>query len=380
MDKLPINLRYVHENSSGNMTNAIKDQLQENNGVNNTGSREITSSHYSHQHPSSYMAAHGLMAAAAAMYQHQMPSYSAMMAGGDHHYASSHLYHQSQGNSSHPWGMHGITPQTTMVHNSSHCEVSNTSENSSNNYRNPSNFSMSSLKKEFENSTEDFSPNSQNSTISEVGFKMSKKEIDIECQSVENFSNPTFHSDSVLSTYNKTFKKETKHISDELIPDSYASDLKNDSRKKFQENVDCSSSLMLSESSIVKESVEKVLEKDDEKLNDKCSSSLENDSSFLSNKKLFSPQEYCYICAENVNMNSDSWRHIYNDFTTTSFVQVSELIFQIMKDTCVDLTKLKKITLVCSSCFTLLDKVDELRELLKVSFIYFLKTSPRFML
>ena len=77
----------------------------------------------------------------------------------------------------------------------------------------------------------------------------------------------------------------------------------------------------------------------------------------------------CFICHKIVSVNIEPWRHLRNDFTSSTFVQLSDLICDIMAETNKQI-KLKKTAVVCMSCFELLDRVDQLQEQLKVSIFY----------
>ena len=70
-------------------------------------------------------------------------------------------------------------------------------------------------------------------------------------------------------------------------------------------------------------------------------------------------------------MELESWRHLHDDFTTTTFTQVSHLIEQVMKEINRDV-EFKKSSVVCMRCFILVDRLDELQEQIKVSFYKFL--------
>ena len=84
----------------------------------------------------------------------------------------------------------------------------------------------------------------------------------------------------------------------------------------------------------------------------------------LNNKK--EKQQTCFVCYKTILLSEDSWRDVYSDFTSTSFLQLSELITQIMKETKTNVKwKSFKDALVCMTCFSLLDLVDELQEQLK---------------
>ena len=77
----------------------------------------------------------------------------------------------------------------------------------------------------------------------------------------------------------------------------------------------------------------------------------------------------CFICQCNVSINKDSWRSIQRDFTSTNFVKLLSVIKQIMGTEHKEIN-LIKTNIVCMNCFVLLDRVDELQELLKVIFLH----------
>ena len=73
----------------------------------------------------------------------------------------------------------------------------------------------------------------------------------------------------------------------------------------------------------------------------------------------------CCVCFGNIVMNVEPWRHLHNDFTNTTSCQLSKLVSNIMKEGRKQV-KFNKSSVICMACFTLLDRVDEITEQLKV--------------
>ena len=74
------------------------------------------------------------------------------------------------------------------------------------------------------------------------------------------------------------------------------------------------------------------------------------------------------MCHCLIQLDCHSYRDVQHDFTSTTFSQLHNVITRV-----VDLDhksqlekKLKKTSIICMSCFTLLDKLDEIQDALKV--------------
>ena len=80
----------------------------------------------------------------------------------------------------------------------------------------------------------------------------------------------------------------------------------------------------------------------------------------------------CLVCHSSVNCTEHhDWRHVENDFTSTSFTQLSDVVDKIMREAKKTIV-VRKTSIVCIQCFNLLDKVDELEEQLKVRIFLFM--------
>ena len=89
-------------------------------------------------------------------------------------------------------------------------------------------------------------------------------------------------------------------------------------------------------------------------------------SSFKKKKKIKFTN--CFVCHCEVNFDAtETWRHIFKDFTNTSFTQLSEIIEEVMARI---KTEVKfgnnKGMVICMNCFTIIDRMDELQAQLKV--------------
>ena len=76
----------------------------------------------------------------------------------------------------------------------------------------------------------------------------------------------------------------------------------------------------------------------------------------------------CFICLCEVNPKTDSWRTLHSDFTTTNLLKLSTLVSQITDRRVMEMNLRKTSWIICMKCFYLLDRVDELQEILKVRF------------
>ena len=74
----------------------------------------------------------------------------------------------------------------------------------------------------------------------------------------------------------------------------------------------------------------------------------------------------CSLCNSIVNVDKDQWRDLQNDFTSSSFLQLSEFVTIIMKEINDNFT-LKRTKVVCWSCFSILDLLDDLQQQMVVS-------------
>ena len=76
----------------------------------------------------------------------------------------------------------------------------------------------------------------------------------------------------------------------------------------------------------------------------------------------------CFVCNLQVDINKNNfWRDLQNDFTTTSFIKLWDLITETAASINSDTLSKKKNDIVCHECFLLFDKIDELQQLIKVS-------------
>ena len=73
----------------------------------------------------------------------------------------------------------------------------------------------------------------------------------------------------------------------------------------------------------------------------------------------------CLVCHYSISINSDLWRDAYNDFTSTSFKQLSDVIKDLMNEINQDIKK-KTTTIICMNCFLLIDKLDDLQNQIQV--------------
>ena len=76
----------------------------------------------------------------------------------------------------------------------------------------------------------------------------------------------------------------------------------------------------------------------------------------------------CLVCHYPISINSDLWRDAYNDFTSTSFKLLSDVIRDLMKEINQDL-KLKTTSIVCMNCFLLIDRLDDLQKQFEVMYL-----------
>ena len=74
----------------------------------------------------------------------------------------------------------------------------------------------------------------------------------------------------------------------------------------------------------------------------------------------------CSLCHSTIRIMDEPWRHLQNDFSSTTFCNLLELVKKVLKEGNKS-SKLIKTSIICMSCFTLLDRVDELQEQIKVS-------------
>ena len=79
----------------------------------------------------------------------------------------------------------------------------------------------------------------------------------------------------------------------------------------------------------------------------------------------------CVICYLEVDLNSNNaWRDLHKDFTTTSFIKLWDIINDIVGTLVPGVLPKKKVAIVCQECFQFFDKIDELQQLLQVSFFF----------
>ena len=89
-------------------------------------------------------------------------------------------------------------------------------------------------------------------------------------------------------------------------------------------------------------------------------------------------EKNCLVCQDNIKLDFKDWKDCFTDFTTTSFTLVCDALNNIINEKSANI-KLRKMTVICGSCFSLLDQADELevqvnevKKQLTVSYIIFI--------
>ena len=315
MDKIPINTRYDAPTDSGNNPHHT--------GRGSNSDQQYQHSQHQQQQQSSYMSSSAsILAAGAAMFPHNQSMYTGLSAMD--HYAAQHLYQPYP--FSNLWGG-APPPQSSFINHppsmtSSSCSglQNDLPVSTSTSCPNPANLTVTSLKKEQKHFLDDFSPNTPSLEVN------SPPDRDYKILT-EKFSTPYFATED--SNSSPISKKDIKDVTVPLQHEHANNCENNQSENNPHEQIEETST----------------------------------------------SESYCFICNEKINSSTDSFRHIYNDFTTTSFIQVSEVISQIMKDSSdAEFIEMRKSSHICINCFTVIDKIDELQELLKVrNLIFFYK-------
>ena len=299
--------------------------------ANITPSHHFQQQHSQQQQQQQYMASHATMMAMANMYQH-LPH--AMMAAD--HYIPQHPYHQQSAAAaaSNFWGAQMLNPAAAAAVMGG---SSNSNNHSSHIPSKSSTFNIASSTVSTSPSLPHMSqssPKISSNTISSVFSSNNPSQVSSQYQVQKKEKSPSDYPSSSSPLTDVSFLKK------EITTESPSEEISNTSEIKL---------------SYDKPSLPAV--------EDFTASTI---SSLPKKDRLAT----CLICHGLISLDLEPWRDLENDFTSTNFICLTDLIIQVLKDVKKTLN-LKKSTFVCMSCFTLLDRVDELQEQLKVNLCLF---------